>query len=219
MPLAQPNKTFEAALSEGIWQVGIDVTFASGKKANNKIDWEQVFVYQEATADPQHPRNFQLTSAGKLVVGQMAEMIDRFKPDLLAGVPTGGQRFAMAIGRELDVEVARLKKVKNEPGLKTYDYETPDEREKVEQSSRLTLVEDATSEFTSLRGAIQLVDATEGERVLEVTAIHRRDDGSNELPIDVPIDWLIADAPIPNLLTPDHPTFQRFGHLAVGQLS
>lgn len=217
MAIHEQDFLIEAAFREGIWQVGIETRFASGKVANNRADWEGLFVNQEDQNNPYADQNFELTEAGKFIVPHLVEMVDVDAPDLVGGVPTGGQRFAMVVGRELTIPVVRFKKVKDEPGLKTYDFETPEDRAKLEEANQVDFIEDATTEFTSLVGLSELEQGTPGEREVNVRAIHRRDDGTNEKELPHPIDWLI-ELKMPNIITPDHPTFQKWGHLAKGEL-
>lgn len=215
MPLFEQDQIVEAAFREGIWEVGIDVTFASGKQANNKVDWERLFVNSEDRRKPANSANFEVTPAGLVVVSALLEMTDEFAPDVLVGVPSGGQRFARAVGRVLQIPTIEIMKLRNEPGHKTYQYMTGGDHVLAEGAERLFVIEDATTEMTSLSGLCDLIEGAHGDREVAIGAVQRRDDGSNERQLPYPIDWLI-ELPMPNMIDRQHPTYQRWGHLAIG---
>ncbi len=219
MALAEQDFIIDAAFKEGIWRVGIDppITFASGKEANNKVDWEGLFSFPEDPSNLNAGINFELSAAGSLVAGVLLEVVDQYAPDAVGGVPTGGQRYGRWVARELGIPFIRTEKDTNEPGIKTYRFADETERAKAMDSRRLAVIEDATTEFTSLVGYLALILETPGEREVGIRAIQRRDDGANELelPEAVDIEWLIELA-MPNMMTAEHPAFRRWGHLAVG---
>lgn len=209
---------FEKSLEEGIWEVGVGRVFASGDNANNKVDWDQLYIFDEDKNFPSHPSNFLLSPAGKLIVEALVEAVDSYSPDLLMGVPSGGQRYAKSVARVLGIEVALLKKVPSlEPGQKKFDYQTSHSQDLVEQSRRLAIIEDVTNKNTSLGGVLRVPGVSEKAVLLQ--AIQRRDDGTNESELPLQVNWLIDAWPMPNIMTRDDPTYQRWGHLAVGVLN
>lgn len=209
---------FERSLAEGVWEVGVDKVFASGDSANNKVDWALLFLYEENLLDSKDPVNFIVSPAGELIVEALVEAVDDYAPDLLMGVPSGGQRFAMLVARVLDIEVARLKKVPcPEKGQKNFDYQDSDSQDLVGRSRRIAIIEDVTSKHTSLAGVLRVPGVSEKTVLLQV--IQRRDDGTNEAELPLQVNWLIDAWPMPNIMTRDDPTYQRWGHLAVGVLN
>lgn len=218
----------EAALREGIWEVGVDLRFASGKPANNKFDWEKLFKNPEDYSNPNSSANFELSPAGELIVGNLVEIVDISAPNLLAGPPSGGQRLAMYIGRALNVPVARFEKVPTEPGRKDFKYETDTDKQLILASSRIGLVEDAVTEFTSTNGLIRHISEVLGEegssdgssvpeQICSISAIHYRGDNQARQSVDTLFESVI-DCHVPNLLTPDHPVYQKYGKFAIGKL-
>lgn len=221
----------EAALREGIWEVGVDLRFASGKPANNKFDWEKLFKNPEDYSNPNSSANFELSPAGELIVGNLVEIVDISAPNLLAGPPSGGQRLAMYIGRALNVPVARFEKVPTEPGRKDFKYETDTDKQLILASSRIGLVEDAVTEFTSTNGLIRHISEIVSEeatgdnssdnqippQVCSISAIHYRGDALTRQNVG-PLFNCVIDFRVPNLLTTDHPIYQKYGKFAIGKL-
>jgi hypothetical protein len=227
----QQEQLLESALGEGIWEVGVELQFASGKPANNKFDWEKVFKHPEDKSDPHRPENYELSPAGEIIVGNLVEIVDIGAPNLLAGPPTGGQRLAMYIGRVLNVPVARFEKVPSSPGSKDFKYESARDKELILTSSRISLVEDAVTEFTSTLGLMRHIASVLAEQdpeslnannltpeqIIAIYAVHYRGDDKTRQNIDVPFECII-DCHVPNLITPDNPVYQKYGKLALGSL-
>ena len=216
--MGHPNQEllFQRSLEEGIWEVNVDAVFASGDRANNKVDWSKLFLLDEDLNDVNDPLNFALSPAGELIVGTLVEVTDEFAPDLLIGVPSGGQRFATAVARVLGIQVARLKKVASQPGQKNFAFEDLYSQTLVEDSNRVAIIEDVTTKNTSLAGVLRVPGVSQKE--LHLQAIQRRDDGSNELVLPFAVNWLIDKWPIPNVISSDNPTYKKWGYLALGEL-
>ncbi|HSW37721.1 MAG TPA: hypothetical protein VLG37_05150 [Candidatus Saccharimonadales bacterium] len=200
----------DSILAAGLWEVAADfkpyVVFASGKQANNKLDLE-------AAIDEGQPDDLQAA-----VLDPMKTLVERYDPDALWGVPSGGQSYASKIGAHLSIPVVRLKKKENSPGVKTYELEDPEEDGKrLRAAKRLVGVEDAGSERTSLYGALylshpQLVELT--IKTVGVALVWQRGLVIEARHLGVPVTSVIQEH-IPNLIRRKHPFFKKYGSLAV----
>jgi orotate phosphoribosyltransferase len=98
------EETWEALLSAGAFVEG-DFTLASGAKATLKVDAEKLY---------DHPRHFQT------VLGHFAAHPCVQDADTLLYVPEGMREFTIALGKELDKPVAKMR---HRPAAKNrYDF-------------------------------------------------------------------------------------------------
>jgi hypothetical protein len=194
----QSNPVLEAVLDAGVWELGT-YKFATGKTGNNKLFMDRLLKR------PEQAEMF-LSTLGALALS--------YEPDGLWGVPSGGQQFAIELGHMLDLPVVKLKKVSSLPGHKTFQFATPEDEVAAKKAARLAAIEDVTNEFTSLKGAL---DNSELRRkTYGVASGWRRGHHGQAHGFFMPIKWVI-EAPLPNIITPDHPFYQKYGHRAVRQ--
>lgn len=192
------QQCLEAVLSAGTWELG-EYTFATGRPANNKLFMERVL---------QHPE------ASKVILRSLGQLVLQHEPDVLWGVPAGGQEYAMALGAWLGIGVVMLEKEVNEAGRKTFRYKRARDRIRMEGAQCAVGVEDVTTTFTSIKGALLLPELQ--EKTLGAVAVWRRGQSDSERQINIPVHWLIEE-PLPNHITTEHPFYKRYGHRAVRQ--
>jgi hypothetical protein len=202
----------DVLLEIGSWEIDPDfapyVTFASGKEANNKISVD--------TALHDHPewvRNAICDPMETLVRASDSPI------DTLWGVPSGGQEYAVELAHRLGVEVVRLIKVENQPGIKTYRPASDDDIEKLKAARHMAAIEDAGSEWTSLWGAMhnspELSKLELHARTNQVVVGWQRGLWSEVRNLHVSQVQAVVSEHVPNIITPGHPFFVRFGHLAI----
>lgn len=203
----QIQEATEALLLSGAWELaeGEAWTFAGGQPANNK------FHADRPLEAPESIRNKVLQPLGELVTHLGV-------PDALWGPPTGGQEYAKAIGERYDIPVIVLEKDIIEPGRRTYVV-AEESRALAEGAETLVGIEDLTNRMTSTYGALQTPVSADStitfdEKTLFMTAVVRRGTPEVERTLPVPIFWVV-ELPTPDLITPDHPVYQQFAHLAV----
>jgi hypothetical protein len=176
--------------------------FASGKVANNKLEMPEALRYQPSR---------------RLLIGRMGQVIVDHGVRLLWSIPTGGDDYADALTKEFGLEAPiRLRKVSAEPGRKVFAYNTPQDEARVLAGDKLIGVEDLTTELTSTDGALQVPGLR--ERTIGMVAAWRRGSPEQERDVHMPYEYAV-EAPVPNIITTDHPFWQRWGHLAVGDRS
>ncbi len=207
----EQSRARHAVFEIGAWEVDANfeayVEFASGKTANNKLDMELPIA------------DFQPPAIQNAWLDPMTKMADAENPDALWGIPSGGQSYATRIGERLGKPVLKIVKGKDLPGHKTYelDPEAADENEEIlASSSRFALFEDAISEFTSVFGALyyssQLRGVSRGTEL--VIGAWRRGNPAEERKVHRPVQAVITEE-IPNIITPKHPFFKKYGKYAV----
>lgn len=191
----------QTVLESGLWHLGAE-RFASGKVANNKLDMPEAL---------HHP------PARKLLIGRMGEVVMRYGIRQLWSVPSGGDDYADELTTDYDLlPPIRLRKVGAGPGWKTFAYATPDDEARALAADALIGVEDLTTELTSTAGGLAVAGLR--ERTMCMMAAWRRGSPELERDVGVPVAYAI-EAEVPNIITPDHPFWQRWGHLAVGDHS
>ena len=188
-------------LASGAWLKSetVDIVFSNKvDRGNNKLDME-VTIAQPAFL--QH------------VLAPLKEMVKARQPDALWGVPTGGQAIAIELGRLLKLPVMQLRKVPTPDGEKKFDVKNviPDIFIP-KRHPRLLGIEDVARKRTNLIGALKVPEVRDNtEAVIEVW---RRGYPEMLPDLGVETDCLINEQ-IPDIITPDHPFFVRYGHYAV----
>lgn len=194
------QELLDAVMASEVWEFG-DFTFASGKTANNKI---------------QLPKVLDTIHAKGLLLGRMAELIQGYQPDMLWGVPDGGQEFAKVLGEDLGVpllELERDEEASARMGTKIFKYVNDDEIANAEVAEKIVGIEDVSNELTSVVSALDLPVLS--RKTVAVVIGFRRGSRKNEQPVSVPLEAAI-DMPIPNIIDHNHPFFRKYGHLALG---
>lgn len=189
-----------AILDVGVWELG-DCQFADGREANNKLVMDRLLGC---------PKQLEV------VLRPLGALALQHRPDALWGVPSGGQLFAEALGEELGLPVIQLEKVDTSPGRKTFRYQSEKDRLLAQQAKRLVGIEDVTTTFTSLAGAMELPLLDQKTRA--ITAIWRRGSKEIERRLPVPIHWLVEEY-MPNIMGPYHPFRLQHGYKAVRRIS
>lgn len=195
-----------AVLDAGVWRVGEEFTFASGEQANNKLEMDRLFL-------PENYRQLEKVTAAlaKIAVGA--------NPDLLCGVPSGGQDLAVIVGQILRVPVISIDK--NEaliPGEKNFHYTLEKDQQMVAAASRAVLIEDVTTSITSIGGVLKLDGLA--EKTCRIVAVWRRGKPSEERLLPLPpgsLHWIIQQS-IPNQITKKYHFYELYGHQAIGEL-
>jgi orotate phosphoribosyltransferase len=179
----------------GVWHFG-DYTFASGKKANNKLE------IPELLEDPE---------AREVVLHEMGKLVVAHSPDAIWGVPSGGQEFARHLCKELDVPVIFLRKVGSLAGSKEFAYNTRYDAKAARKAECIVGIKDITTELTSVNGVLQLPELK--EKTEAIVALWRRENSEVEKPLGVNVEWVVEDE-VPNTITPEHPFYSQYAHLA-----
>ncbi len=190
----------ESTLEAGVWLFGRFV-FASLKEANNKLDM---------------PRALRRDASRRPLIDRMGELTAAYDPDALWGVPSGGQEFAEELSETkwLGIPVISLVVVgKDANGKKIFGYASAADRKMAARYPRKVGIEDLTTELTSINTTLQLPELADGT-VAIVAGCRRGTPDVENLP-DIPVHWAF-EFQVPNIITPGHPHFQRYGHLAIG---
>jgi orotate phosphoribosyltransferase len=186
----------ELAMQAGVWHLG-NYTFASGKKANNKFEIPELLNDFEAR---------------EIALHAMVNLVLQHSPDALWGVPAGGQEFARQLAKECELPVIYLKKAPSSRGTKVFTYENRYIAQEAQSAERVVGIEGITNELTSVVGALELPELR--EKTNAIVAFWRRGTSDIERPLDVNIEWVVEQE-VPNLITPDHPFYQQYAHLAI----
>lgn len=197
----------EAVFAAEAWQIVKDlgpwVQFASGKWANNKL------LMDKPIADNQP------TEIQGALLNPLTKVVELAKADVLWGVVSGGQQYALKIGKLLDLPVARLKKMDNKPGLKTYSFLTDEDKYLANHAERLVGFEDAGTELTSLYGALRL--SPQLRRMARATVAigmgWRRGLFRYEKPLPVQVFPVVSEH-IPNVISQKKAFFKKYGERA-----
>jgi orotate phosphoribosyltransferase len=198
MPMAgsKSEQIKDIIMQSGVWHLGAFV-FASGKEANNKFEIPAI-LEREEVAEP--------------LMRELGYLALEHSPDALWGVPSGGQEIACYLGGELGLPVVCLEKKLVTPGKKSFEYASRGAERLAQQATRIVGVEDITTEFTSLMGALELPvlrSKTQG-----IVSVWRRGTPDIERDIGIPVSWLAEEA-VPNMITPNQPFYKKYAHLAV----
>ncbi|MGH7196128.1 MAG: hypothetical protein ACREGA_05150 [Candidatus Saccharimonadales bacterium] len=201
------NAVRQAVLEAGVWRVAGDFTFASGEQANNKLEIDRLLL----------PENGERRQT---VVSALAKIAMAAKPDLLYGVPSGGQDFARLVGQKLDLPVISIDKIlPQKPGQKNFGYSSDNDQKMVSTAARLVGIEDVTTTMTSLAAVLTLPGLA--VKTQKMVAIWRRGQPNQERQLPLPaesLSWII-EQPIPNHIASDCEFYRAFGHQAVGRLT
>jgi orotate phosphoribosyltransferase len=195
MAVSNAENIENAIMASGVWHLA-DYVFASGKTANNKFEIPLLLEDEEAS---------------QLVLRELGGLAMAYEPDVLWGVPSGGEEFACYLGEELGLPVARLNKVSTSPGRKTFEYKTRYDERLAHRARRMVGLEDITTELTSVAGALELQNLK--AKTTGVVAVWRRGTPEVEKDLGVEVSWLVKEA-VPNMITPDHPFYKKYQHLA-----
>jgi len=181
------NSCRKAILNAGVLERGATI-YASGSEGNNKLNFDRL------VESPLHLET---------VLRYMGKAALSYDPDLLMGIPTGGERLAeiMAGTNHLDLPIARIAKQKDLPGTKTFDYKTTDDEKLVLASKRIVLIEDVFNLFTSTRGALAVSGVLERTQAVIAVWDRGRNHPARNIP-PVPFQAMVSEH-IPNFLTPE----------------
>ncbi len=137
----------QAVLNSGVLELG-KFEFANGNKSNNKLNLDKLF---------EHPAHLDL------ILRHLAEIAMRYEPDVLVGVPSGGQEIAIKLVDKLHIfpDLAQLKKVESKPGLKTFTYASGEDEDIIKSAKNIVVVEDVFNKFTSTRGVLAVTGILE----------------------------------------------------------
>ncbi len=204
----ETEKARDAVFEAGAWQIVKDlgpwVQFASGRWANNKL------LMDSLVSDDQ-PAEIQ-----DAILNPLAKVVELSKADVLWGVVTGGQQYAVKLGERLDLPVVKLKKAENKPGFKTYHFVSDEDKELANHAQRLAGFEDAGTEMTSLYGALRL--SPQLRRMARATVAigmgWRRGLLRDEKPLPIQV-YPLVDEHIPNMISRQKRFFKLHGDRAV----
>lgn len=164
-------------MQAGVLELG-RVKFASGDKANNHLSIERLF---------EHPLQLET------ILHRLGDVALRFEPDLLVGVPTGGEKLAerLSDAKYVGVPIAHLVKVENQPGKKTFGYRTPDDLDLVMSADRLVVVEDFFNKLTSTRGVLEVPGIA--ERAQAAVGVWDRGFHPSRDTLPIPVEALVTE--------------------------
>jgi orotate phosphoribosyltransferase len=173
------------------------ITFASGKRANNKLELERIFKQPELKSK---------------VVTALAQLAMKFKPGFVVGVPNGATPWAEAVREELDIDyIVYLDAQEDLRGRKVMRFrnEFLDRHQLVRHLQDGVMIEDALNEHTSVRQALALPDLGKRKKIEAVVAIWDRGLPSLRPPLWIPHEALITEH-IPNILPEASDLYQRY---------
>ncbi len=183
-----------AVLGAGVLQLG-DVTFAGGVSANNKLDMTRLFLQED--------ERIGLIN----VVAALGRSAIQYDPDALWGVPTGGQKFAKALGQVLEVPVIGLKKDQDHIGYRRFDYDVLDTEGQVPISDycRMVGIEDVSTTYGSVVGCLQLPELREATKAVAVIWSRGEDDPDEVILPDMRVSLIpLIVEPVPSHLKKSH---------------
>lgn len=157
-----------------------DKVFASGVRANNKIDIELL------ADDP----------VGHRMVHALGGVIRRYRPDFLVPVPNGARWITAMLSEELSVPEVFLEKHND----RTIHYPNPEEMERVLGFRRGVVIEDLLNRYTNTRKVLALPGMA--ERIVAAAALMDRGDPAVREPLTIPAYALVSE-PIPEQLPVD----------------
>ena len=197
---SEPNsedRLRDIILAAGVLQLG-EVTFASGMTANNKLDMSKLFD-QEGDRTGLHA-----------VIAALGRTANRYKPDALWGVPTGGQSFARALGQVLRKPVIDLKKYQDYTGARRFDYGA-EITVGISGCNRMVGIEDVSTTYGSVVGCLQLPELREATKAVAVIWSRGEDDPDEIIMPDMrlKIEPLIV-RPMPGIMFESHELY-RYG--------
>ncbi|MBI1857343.1 hypothetical protein HY003_04120 [Candidatus Saccharibacteria bacterium] len=170
----------EAVLEAGVLELGF-FEFASGKKGNNKLEIDHLFT----------PEN---SLRLKIIMHHLARITMRFEPDVLIGIPRGGEKLAEELVKQPELRgtsTAYLQKIDSDLGSKSYDYKTEEDGYLIVGSSNIVIVEDVFNNFTSSRGVLEVPEVLERTRAL--VAIWDRGNHPSRPGVPVPYEALVTE--------------------------
>ena len=158
-----------------------DGEFASGKKANNKIEAENIYDHNE------------LFEAIALRLGQA---VLEHNPEFVVGVPDGATKLADAVALRCDLQAVHLKRTGPNREKMEFKDNFLDREVICRPLSRGVLIEDVFNEFTNTRKSLAIPELS--ERIVAVVGILDRGPRRRQEPA-VPCRALIRKR-IPNEL-------------------
>ncbi len=199
--VVSPTRIREDILNAQTWSYGVNVTFASRKPANNKLDIERLALPQ-----------YRAVYSNLLVA--MGCLVTKHEHEMLWGPPKGGQNIARHLGQILEVEVAELEMIgEDEQGFKQFGFVSTKERLKARRKKKIG-IEDASNEFTTILSCLKLPEIRDGTTAI-VNAWRRGEPGTEQpLPEGVVIEEVVHE-PIPKIITPNHAFYQENAHRAL----
>lgn len=176
------NVCRKAILHAEVLELG-DFQYANGERGNNKLNFDNLH---------KHPLN------REVVLRDLGKLAAKYKPDLLIGVPRGGQFLASILteSKHLDVPTARLFKYTNSHAINGFLYVSEADEELVLGSERIVIVEDVFNRFTSTLGVLAL-DLVYDRTVAAVACWDRG--APTRDPLDLPHEALVKEY-IPNII-------------------
>lgn len=188
-----------STLESGVWLLG-DFTFASLKRANNKLDM---------------PRALRRAISRRPLIDRMAELADEYKPEAVWGVPHAGQEYAQEVSDALEVPLIGLRMTGlDDQGKKKFGFWSNEDRKLARRCGRIVGIEDLTTEFTSFNATLRLPELADS--TLAIVAGCRRGTPDVETRPNLPMAWAF-EFQVPNVITKEHPLFVQYGHLAIGE--
>ncbi len=142
------NLTADRLFSAGILEPG-SFTFHGGQPANNHVSMEHLF----------QPGNEAVLEDS---VKGLAKLATQLEAKVLVGIADGGTELAELVAEKMRIPTARIKKQPRPDGTNGFDFTASLERQRVERSGNLVIVDDVATRLTTL------------ERVIEIPAIRTK---------------------------------------------
>lgn len=159
-----------------------ETRFASGQKANNKLDLERI------ATDP-HLR--------KKVVEEIASITKVYNPDFVVGVPQGANWLAADVAFRLDIQKVVLSK---NPSTNTMSFATNEDKLKCQKLSHGIIIEDVFSRYTNTRRVLKIPQVA--NRIVAAISIWDRGLDNGREPLSIKAESLIK-LNIPSWLSAD----------------
>lgn len=176
----------KAILEAGVLELGA-FELENGTRANNKLIIDNLF-------------NIENKLRLQIVMRHLAKVAMKFKPDVIIGVPTEGEKLVKGLSEQQDtchVPVANLRKTLDTAGNKLYEYKTIEDQELVSESQSLVIVKDVFDKFTSIKDVLSVSGIS--ERTSAVIAVWDRGNHPSRPRLSVPSEALVTEY-IPNNL-------------------
>lgn len=177
------NPCRRAVLQSDVLELG-NFEHADGQKSNNILNMTELL---------RHPDH------SDFILGHLGEIATRYEPDLLIGVPTGGQKFAdkLSDDERVCLNTAQLIKIEDKSGLKKYSFASEEDEDMVINAQKIVVIEDVFIKFTSVRGVLALPRII--EKTQAVIGVWDRGRHPSRRSLNVPVHALVTEY-IPNFL-------------------
>lgn len=167
-----------------------NVRFAGKQSANNKLDMEELGWQDEKRTK---------------VIDPLRKIVRHFMPDVLVGVPSGGQEWAVEVGALEGIPVAELVKV--DPDAKTFQYASEASQLLVARAIRIGVIEDTTTLRTNEMGVYASCPDIRSKADFCATGWARALPIERIIIPDVPLVAVVEEH-IPYNLSSEHPLYQ-----------